>query len=62
MRKWLISPFGVCHEAVAIVSIRSKSFGGGYCAPSDKVMRRWLLFPFGVSHEAVAIVSNRSKS
>ena len=35
MRRWLISPFGVSHEAVAIVSIRSKSRGGGYCVPSE---------------------------
>ena len=67
-------PFGVSHEELAIVSIRSKSLGDGYCVHSDKsrgggycvhseyVMRRWLLCPFGVSHEEVAIVSLRSKS
>ena len=28
-------PFVVSHEEVAIVSIRSKSLGGGYCVHSE---------------------------
>ena len=31
MRRWLLCPFGVSHEEVAIVSIGSESCGGGYC-------------------------------
>ena len=36
MRRWLVCPFGVSPEELAIVSIRSKSLGGGYCVHSDK--------------------------
>ena len=35
MRRWLLCPFGVSHEEMAIVSIRSKSRGGGYSVHSE---------------------------
>ena len=44
MRRWLLCPFGVSHEEVANVSIRSKSSGGeseiipcklNYCVHSE---------------------------
>ena len=34
MRRWLSCAFIVSHEEVAIVSIRSKSRGGGFCVHS----------------------------